>query len=115
VVLRLPWQRPLPINRPSEDVEISPLNGQYAIEWRSHLQMTFERIDMPAKRVIIDGVVLQALTILGSDLGKDFQELTEEAFSDLLKKHRRPVGLKAALQESLRQMPANDGHHRPKK
>jgi hypothetical protein len=77
--------------------------------------MTFERIDMPAKRVIIDGVVLQALTILGSDLGKDFQELTEEAFSDLLKKHRRPVGLKAALKESLRRMPANDGHRRAKK
>jgi hypothetical protein len=77
--------------------------------------MTFERIDMPAKRVIIDGVVLQALTVLGNDLGKDFQELTEEAFSDLLKKHHRSVGLKAALRESLRRMPANDGRRRPKK
>ncbi len=70
---------------------------------------------MPAKRVIIDGVVLQALTVLGHDLGKDFQELTEVAFSDLLKKHRRPIGLKAALQHSLRQVPATDRSRRPKK
>jgi len=70
---------------------------------------------MPAKRVIIDGVALQALTVLGNDLGKDFQELTEEAFADLLKKYRRPVGLKAALQQSLRRMPANNSRRRPKK
>jgi hypothetical protein len=82
---------------------------------RSRVRQVFERINMPAKRVIVDGVVLQALTVLGHDLGKDFQELTEEAFSDLLKKHRRPVGLKAALQQSLRQAPANDGSQRPKK
>jgi hypothetical protein len=70
---------------------------------------------MPAKRVIIDGVVLQTLTVLGSDIGKDFQELTDEAFSDLLKKHRRPVGLKAALMQSLRQVPANDGRGKSRK
>ena len=29
--------------------------------------------------------------------GKSFQELTDEAFADLLKKHKQPVGLKAAL------------------
>jgi hypothetical protein len=70
---------------------------------------------MPAKRVIIDGVVLQALTVLGNDIGKDFQELTDEAFTDLLKKHRRPVGLKAALQQSLGRIPANDGRSKPKR
>jgi len=70
---------------------------------------------MPAKRVIVDGIALQALTVLGSDLGKDFQELAEEAFADLLKKYRRPVGLKAALQQSLRRMPANNSRRRPKK
>jgi hypothetical protein len=31
---------------------------------------------------------------------KDFQELADEAFSDLLRKHDRPVGLKAALRRS---------------
>ena len=51
---------------------------------------------MPAKRVIIDGIVLQALRVLGNDIGKDFQKLTDETFSGLPKKHRRPVGLKAA-------------------
>jgi hypothetical protein len=70
---------------------------------------------MPAKRVIIDGVVLQALTVQGNNLGKDFQALADEAFSDMLKKHHRPVGLRAALQQSLRQIPANDAPRRPKK
>ena len=70
---------------------------------------------MPAKRVIIDGVMLQALTVLGNDLGKDLQDLTDEAFADLLKKHHRPVGLKAALKQSLRRTPANDGRGKPKK
>jgi hypothetical protein len=32
--------------------------------------------------------------------GKDLQDLTDEALADLLKKHRHPVGLKAALQLS---------------
>jgi hypothetical protein len=70
---------------------------------------------MPAKRVIIDVVMLQALTVLGSDIGKDFQELTDEAFSDLLKKPYRPVGLKAVPKQSLRQVPANDGRSKPTK
>jgi hypothetical protein len=30
-----------------------------------------------------------------------FQDLSDEAFADLLKKHRQPVGLKAALKESV--------------
>jgi hypothetical protein len=39
------------------------------------------------------------------------QELAEEAFKDLLKKHRRPTTLKEMLKESARSMPAND--HQP--
>ena len=35
--------------------------------------------------------------------GKSFQELADEAFKDLLKKYRQPVGLKAALKESVRE------------
>ena len=57
---------------------------------------------MPAKRIVLDGIVLQAVELLGRDLGKDFGELGDEAFRDLLKKHRRPVGLKDALRQSLR-------------
>lgn len=58
---------------------------------------------MPAKRVILDGVVWQAIELLARDGGRDFQELSDEAFRDLLKKHRRPVGLQDALRQSLRQ------------
>jgi hypothetical protein len=39
---------------------------------------------------------------------KSLQELADEAFADLLRKHRRPVTLKQALKESLRRQPAND-------
>jgi hypothetical protein len=39
---------------------------------------------------------------------KDFQELADEAFRDLLKKHGRPAGLKEALRQSTRVIPAND-------
>ena len=36
------------------------------------------------------------------------QELADEAFRDLLKKHRRPTTLKEMLRESARSHPAND-------
>jgi hypothetical protein len=39
---------------------------------------------------------------------KDMQELADEAFRDLLKKHGRPTSLKDALRQSTRQLPAND-------
>lgn len=58
---------------------------------------------MPAKRIVLDGVVMQAVELLGRDLGKDFVDLSDEAFRDLLKKHRRPVGLSDALRQSLSQ------------
>jgi hypothetical protein len=45
---------------------------------------------------------------LARDSLKDFQELADEAFADLLKKYDRPVTLKAALRESARRLPAND-------
>jgi len=32
----------------------------------------------------------------------DFQELADEAFADLLKKHERPTDLKTALRESIK-------------
>jgi hypothetical protein len=45
---------------------------------------------------------------LGRDSRKSLQELADEAFRDLLRKHRRPVSLKEALRESTRRHPAND-------
>lgn len=62
---------------------------------------------MAGKRVHLDTIVLEAMELLGADEGKSFQELADEAFADLLKKHHRPVGLRNALQQSLRRRPAN--------
>jgi len=39
---------------------------------------------------------------------RSLQELADEAFRDLLRKHQRPVTLKDALRQSARRLPAND-------
>jgi hypothetical protein len=62
----------------------------------------------PRKLIEFDRTTLQALELLGRDSMKDLQELADEAFRDLLKKHGRPTGLKEALRQSTRQLPAND-------
>lgn len=67
---------------------------------------------MPAKRVHFDSLVLDALELLARDERKELQDLMDEAVSDLLKKHRRPVGLKDALRQSLRRAPANANERR---
>jgi hypothetical protein len=56
---------------------------------------------MPGKRVQFDDETWQAIDAVASEQDKTFQELADEAFKDLLKKHRQPVGLKAALKESV--------------
>lgn len=58
---------------------------------------------MPGKVVKFDNETFNALKVLASDAMKDFQELADEAFADLLKKHGVPVDLKAALRDSVRQ------------
>jgi hypothetical protein len=55
---------------------------------------------MPGKRVQIDDETWRQLDLLGRDQMKDFQELADEAFRDLLKKYDRPVDLKDALRRS---------------
>lgn len=55
---------------------------------------------MPGKRVQIDDENWAALDLLARDRGMTFQELADEAFADLLKKHGRPVDLRAALRRS---------------
>lgn len=57
---------------------------------------------MPGKRVQFDDETWHALDLLARDRMMDFQELADEAFSDLLKKHRRPTDLKTALRESAK-------------
>jgi len=56
---------------------------------------------MVGKRVQFDDKTWAAIDALMSDKGKSFQDLANEAFKDLLKKHHQPVGLKAALKESV--------------
>ena len=55
---------------------------------------------MPGKRVQIDDETWAVLDLLAHDRMMTFQEVADEAFADLLKKHGRPVGLKAALRKS---------------
>ena len=67
---------------------------------------------MPGKRVQFDDETWRQIDFLGHDQMKDFQELADEAFRDLLKKYGRPYDLKDALRKSARvsatvhQMPA---------
>jgi len=60
---------------------------------------------MPGKRVQIDDETWAALDLLGKDRMSTFQELADEAFRDLLKKHNRPTSLKAALKGSVKSSP----------
>lgn len=55
---------------------------------------------MPGKRVSFDDETYAALDMLARDRMMDFQELADEAFRDLLKKHGRPSSLKEALRRS---------------
>jgi len=55
---------------------------------------------MPGKRVQIDDETWHALNLLARDTMLDFQDLADEAFRDLLKKHGRPIDLKTALRRS---------------
>ena len=56
---------------------------------------------MPGKRVQFDQETWNALDLLARDSMRDFQELADEAFADLLRKHGRPVDLQTALRQSM--------------
>jgi hypothetical protein len=60
------------------------------------------------RRIAFDAETYLALDRLAKDRMASLQELADEAFRDLLKKHRRPVTLKEMLSQSIRQQPAND-------
>jgi hypothetical protein len=56
---------------------------------------------MPGKRVQLDEESWAALKLLlARDRMMTFQEVADEAFADVLKKHGRPVDLRAALRKS---------------
>ena len=53
------------------------------------------------KLVELDPETWNALDLLARDSMKTFQELADEAFRDLLRKHGRPTDLKTALRQSV--------------
>jgi hypothetical protein len=55
---------------------------------------------MPGKRVQFDDETWHALNLLARDQMRSFDELADEAFRDLLRKHGRPTSLKEALRRS---------------
>ena len=70
---------------------------------------------MPGKRVQFDSETWAALDLLARDRMSTFQELADEAFRDLLKKHGRPADLKTALRESARQAGSGAASKKPSK
>lgn len=56
---------------------------------------------MVGKRVQFNDETWEAIEAVMRDSGSSFQDLTDEAFADLLKKHKQPVGLMASLKESV--------------
>jgi hypothetical protein len=58
---------------------------------------------MIGKRVQFHEEAWQELRLLAAESMKSFQELADEAFNDLLKKHGRPASLKEALRKSAGQ------------
>ena len=77
------------------------------------------RADQPKgsrrKLIEFDAETWHALHGLSQDSMKSLQDLADEAFRDLLRKHGRPATLKEALRESARKLPANDAAARTKK
>jgi hypothetical protein len=63
--------------------------------------LTRKRIQLAAER-------WHAVEQLGLERGKSLDDLAEEAFADLLKKHHRPATLREALKQNTRLLPAND-------
>jgi hypothetical protein len=58
--------------------------------------------DRVGKRISFDRETWDAVDLLARDQMKDIQEITEEAFRDLLKKYGRTADFREALQLSAR-------------
>jgi hypothetical protein len=62
---------------------------------------------MVGKRVQFDEETWEALQAAMRDADMSFQDIADEAFADVLKKHKQPVGLKASLKKT--KSPGNTG------
>jgi hypothetical protein len=67
---------------------------------RQNNEFNFGLGTMIGKRVQFYEETWQQLRLLASENMKSFQELADEAFTDLLRKHGRPTTLKEALRRS---------------
>ena len=56
---------------------------------------------MRRKLIEFDDETWQAIDLLARDSMTTWQELADEAFRDLLKKHGRPTDLRTALKQSM--------------
>ena len=62
--------------------------------------MAKKRTESRRKLIEFDAPTWHALNLLTRESMKSFQELADEAFNDLLRKHGRPASLKEALRRS---------------
>jgi hypothetical protein len=67
--------------------------------------------DEVRRRIAFRNAMWHAIACIALESGRAVEQLAEEAFRDLLKKHRRPATLRDALRESVRMPPTKD--HRP--
>jgi len=70
---------------------------------------------LKGKRVLFDQETWNALDMMAKDGMYEFQELADEAFRDLLKKHGQPTDLKDALKRSVRENAAPASTRKPKR
>ena len=71
--------------------------------------------DSQGKRVRFDQETWQMLDLLARDRMMTFQELADEAFLDVLRKHGRPYDTRDAFKKSARAAQANDNPAKAKK
>ena len=83
------WLRPAPKGHPNVIVQAEDLLAGDDL--------------MIGKRIQFHEESWQELRLLAAESMKSFQELADEAFNDLLKKHGRPASLKEALRRSAGQ------------
>ena len=74
------------------------------------MKKSTSKSDDRRKLIAFDRATWLAVDQLARDSMKSVQELADEAFADLLRKHNRPTDLKDALRRSARLMPANDSN-----
>jgi hypothetical protein len=76
-----------------------------------------EAASVVRKLIAFDDDTFDKLKQLGRDRMATIQELADEAFADVLRKHGIPIDLKDALRKSasLSQAPANAGTSRSRK